>query len=101
MMTSRNSQGQAGYPSCHHGARRFRVWGYRSRDDDDDDVGRIQPDDSLLMELKLARGDGVAELLLTVARAARSGVAAVVVVVVRRVSRQDEYTCRQKCADIV
>ncbi|KAM3507264.1 hypothetical protein MY10362_001862 [Beauveria mimosiformis] len=64
---------------------------YRSPLDEDD--GRVQPaDDSLLMELKLALGDvGAAgtELLLTVARDIMSPVGAVVLLP-RRVSRQDE-----------
>ncbi|KAM3474139.1 hypothetical protein MY8738_008022 [Beauveria namnaoensis] len=64
---------------------------YRSLLDEDD--GRVQPaDDSLLMELKLALGDvGAAgtELLLTVARDIMSTVGAVVLLP-RRVSRQDE-----------
>ncbi len=67
--------------------RRPLTWAsYRSLDDDDDE-GRFQPDDSLLTELKLERGDvsdGAAELLLTVVRATSSGAVPVVLLPVPR-----------------
>lgn len=62
---------------------------YRSLDDDE---GRVDGDESRLVEeLKLERGDGAAELLLLLTRR-RTGASRVVVVLrlVRRVSRHDE-----------